>query len=173
MARALDEALEGLLAYWRVRPSGGTRAELLTLAAAQGFTEPALGQWLDALIAGFVRLGIIASATYAALATMRQTVGFDLAAERARLVYAHLLAGRELEPIRKTNEAQLLDTLIAGLTSKIANVDQGIAFVLANFAPGTVRDDTLEAANLGRAALNKRLTFWAEKRDLLRAEAAA
>jgi len=163
MAKTLDDAIDGLVAYWAIRPAGGTKAELLSLAAAQGFTEPLLTQWLDALIIACVRLGLIVTGTYAALAAMRSGVTIEIATERIRMVFRHLVTGRDLSPIQSLNVAQILDDLLAAQDARLANVDQGIAFVVANTSPGPVRDDTLEAAQRGR-------TFWQRLRDSTQSE---
>jgi len=157
MAKTLDDAIDGLVAYWAIRPAGGTQAELLSLAAAQGFTEPLLTQWLGVLLTACVRLGLIATATYAALAAMRAAVTFDVARERIRMVFLHLVSGRDLVPTQAANAVQIIDELIASVTTRLANIDTGIAFVLANVGAGIVRDHTLEAAQRGR-------TFWQRQR---------
>lgn len=171
--KTLDDAFNGLLQYWQFRPNGGTRAELIQLATSQGFVEPVLNQWLDAFLGGCVTLGLIANPDYSELAARVATVSFEVAKDRAQVVYDYLLAGRDLDPIAKANLIQVYDASIATLDDRLANIDQGVVFAQANFPPGDVLDHTVEATQRGRAYYQSQRNGQQKARDVLAAELAA
>jgi hypothetical protein len=151
--KTLTDALNGLLLYWQTHPSGGNRAQLLSLALAQGFVEPVLSQWLDVFLAGLVDLGWIATADYdVSLAPKVAAIGPARAGDAARAVFDHLLEST-LAPIDAENQAQALAATLALLVTKLANVDAGISQALS-FPPSAPRDALVEAAQLGRASID-------------------
>lgn len=131
----LDDAFNGLLAYWKLRPNGGTKQELLALAVQKGFEEPLLAEWLGVFLAAFVEDRRIAEPDYdTGLAPLVAEIGVDAAALAARRVYEYLLRdGRALYRITRLNFANDLSDEIAALDTAIAALTSARTAVQSNF----------------------------------------
>lgn len=153
--KTLEDARDGLVRYWTLRPSGGTRAELLQLAVQQGFEEPLLAVWLDIFLQGFVAGGRIDTADYDGnLAPFVAEVGLERAKVAVAEVFEYLTRpGRPLEAIRLQNLVAQLGVAIADTDAKLVLVDQGIALIPLLPPSNGARAALREAALAGRARL--------------------
>lgn len=174
MAKTLEDARDGLVRYWTLRPSGGTRAELLALAVQQGFEEPLLAVWLDIFLQGFVDGGRIDAPNYDThLAPFVADVGLDRAKVAVSEVFEFLTRpGRALETIRKQNLVVQLAESIATMDAKLALVDQGLALAQQLLPSGGARAALIAAAQEGRARLQAARDAHATARTRLQQELA-
>lgn len=172
----LQDAFSHVLTFWEANPSGGTRAQLLASLQAAGFAEPLLATWFDLFLQGCVTLGQINAPDYDAELVPKLAAvgaGTQIVRDRAEVVFSYLTTGRSLVPIQTTSLIQTLESMAVPLTAKLANIDLGIAFALANFPVGPIRTDTVDAAQVGRGLIEKTRDGFLAQRDQLQAELAA
>jgi hypothetical protein len=145
MTKTLEDAFNGLLTYWNVRPSGGTRAELLQMAVANGFVEPLLNEWLDSFLMGFVSMGFIARPEYNLLAAKVEAAGLAAARVAATAVFEYLSGtGRPLHLIRNQNLAVTLQEQITDLNDLLSRGATFRAAVVSQFPANAARDAGLK-----------------------------
>jgi hypothetical protein len=161
----LDDAFSGLLRYWQLRPNGGSRAELLAMAVAQGFEEPLLNDWLDTFLQGFVDLGFLATPQYdEALVPKIQQVGVPTATKIATAVFLWQTSGSEaLAEIRRLNQIQQTQDEIDTLTTQLARAATGRTQVEASAMTTAVKAATLGAIDLGVEVVEKRVARLQQK----------
>lgn len=158
MTMTLHDAFQGLLRYWKLRPNGGTKAELLALAVQQGFEEPLLDQWLTVFINGFAASKRITVATYDdGLAPLVAAIGVPAATIAATEVYEYLLrSGRALDTIKRLDAANHLQELIDTLNTDLARLASATTAVENNLN-GVNRATALVAINEAVAGRQKRV----------------
>lgn len=135
--KTLEDAFHGLLNYLAARPNGGSRAELIALAALNGFEEPLLNQWLDVFLAGFVDSGRIVAPDYDAnFVPLVVTLGPTKTVVAVTQVFEFLNRdGRRLDEVRRQDKIAELTELIQALAdalSRVAGVRDNIADALVN-----------------------------------------
>lgn len=121
--KTLEDARDGLLRYWKIRPDGGTRTELLQMAAAQGFEEPLLNEWLDVFLQGFVDIGRIDTPYYPALAALVATSPPEKIERAVDAMFTYLTRpGRPLFQIRLQNAAAQLQADVDALKVEVNRI---------------------------------------------------
>jgi len=149
----LEDAFQGLLRYWRMRPDGGNRAELISAAIAQGFEEPLLNEWLDVFLQGFVDtagMGMTVPDYDRELAPLIAKFGFAVAERSATAVFEHLIdSGRELDVIRKENSLVKSTATLEQMNAALLVIDQGITLA-STLQDGDPKIALISAATAGR-----------------------
>jgi hypothetical protein len=167
----LEDALTGLKNYWKVRPDGGTREELIAMARLKGFEEPLLNVWLDVFLQGFLDQGRIATATYAALAAVVATVGPTVASTAAESVFVYLMRnGSALDTIRKQGTIDLLNARITKLSDQILALASMATTATAALSTNPDLPLFLAVMKSGKDALESQRSSVGAQRDKLVSE---
>lgn len=165
--KSLEDAKNGLLRYWKLRPNGGTRTELINLATIEGFVEPLLNEWLDVFLQGFVDTGHIDTPDYDALTARLREVGYDRASRAVDGMFKYLTGtGAALWKIRNENRAQELQQALAVTQNELVALDAATTQV-TNKLTGDAKTAALVAINEAQIKRNVVIARYQAQIDAL------
>jgi hypothetical protein len=159
VSKTLQDAFEGLMTYWQGRPQGGSKAELMALAAQKGFKEPLLDEWLSVFLRGLKDVGLLEGEDYDTdLVPQLQKVGTTRAIKAARTIYNQQLAqGGDLRMVDLQLKITQAGDKVAHFVSRLAAVDSAQVWVAGNVTAGSIKTEATEAIERHHVYLTRQL----------------